>query len=52
MVKYIRKSDGFVFVILKGRASHGASMRCVDAARIFGWFSAATIARDFVAVLP
>ena len=48
---FSRKSDGFVFrVESASRAKDGAAMQCVDAARIFGWFSTADITRDFDAV--
>jgi len=51
---YRRRSDGFMFRVdsyardtKKWRAVPGAFMRCVHATRIFGWFDADVIIRDF-----
>jgi hypothetical protein len=43
-----RKGDGFVFrVTSANRSVPGASMQCIDATRIFGWFYAEAISIGF-----
>lgn len=50
---FVRKSDGFVFVVTSSsRTAEGAVLQCVDATRIVGWFTFAAIARDFDRLPP
>lgn len=45
---YTRTCDGYVFrVVSQSRTVRGAHLQCVDATRVFGWYTFDEIRRGF-----